>query len=160
VDSDKLFKLFDLLEQSFVGVIIRDSTWLFPLIEAFHLIGFAVLGGSVLLGDFRLMRFCLTSRPVDYVLLQTIPWFKFGILIMFLTGVPLFLSEAIKCYYSRAFWIKISVLILGIFFTFLLRNPLGLKLSSSESVVLKIIGLTSISLWAVVAGSGRWIGFS
>ena len=110
MDSDKLFKLFDLLEQSFIGVIIRDSTWMFPLIEAVHLIGFAILGGSVLIGDFRLMRFCLTSRPVDYVLLQTIPWFKFGILIMFLTGVPLFLSEAIKCYYSRAFWIKISVL--------------------------------------------------
>lgn len=84
---------------------------------------------------------------------------KLGLIILVSTGIPLFLSEAIKCYYSRAFWIKMSALMLGLIFLFFIRNPICLS-AEEESRKFKIIGSISISLWAIVAGSGRWIGFS
>ena len=41
---------------------------------------------------------------------------------MILTGVMLFLSESVKCYYSQAFWVKITTLPLALIFTFAIRQ--------------------------------------
>ena len=159
MDSGQLFFLFDRMEQSFIGELIRNSIWMFPVIESVHLIGLAILGGSILMGDLRLLGFVLNTRPVNYVINETLVWLKLGLVILVSTGIPLFLSEAIKCYYSRAFWIKMSALTLGLIFLFFIRNPLCLK-TEKDSYRFRLMGIVSISIWATVAGSGRWIGFS
>ena len=159
MESERLFNFFDQLEQSFIGEAIRNSIWMFPVIEAFHLIGLAILGGSILVGDLRLLGLLLSTKPINYVIGQTTLILKLGLIILVSTGIPLFLSEAIKCYYSRAFWIKMSALLIGLVFLFFIRNPMGLS-AVEGNTKLKLIGLISISIWAIVAGSGRWIGFS
>jgi len=159
MESERLFNFFDQLEQSFIGEAIRNSIWMFPVIEAFHLIGLAILGGSILVGDLRLLGLLLSTKPINYVISQTTLILKLGLIILVSTGIPLFLSEAIKCYYSRAFWIKMSALLIGLVFLFFIRNPMGLS-AVEENTKLKLIGFVSISIWAIVAGSGRWIGFS
>ncbi len=158
MESNQIIELFYFFEDSFIGQYIRGSTWLFPVIESFHLLGLAVLGGSVVIGDFRLMGFILKTESTSYVVKQTRTWFKLGFCLLVLTGVPLFLSEAVKCYYSRAFWIKMICLTIGIAFTFFIRNPLVLKIE--EGKLISLLGLSSFLLWTVVAASGRWIGFS
>ena len=50
-------------------------------------------------------------------------------------------------------------LIIGIIFTLFLRNPL-IRTETKENLRFKIIGFISVFIWAIVAGSGRWIGFS
>ena len=159
MESERLFNFFDQLEQSFIGEAIRNSIWMFPVIEAFHLIGLAILGGSILVGDLRLLGLLISTKPINYVIGQTTLILKLGLIILVSTGIPLFLSEAIKCYYSRAFWIKMSALLIGLVFLFFIRNPMGLS-AVEGNTKLKLIGFTSISIWAIVAGSGRWIGFS
>ena len=159
MESERLFNFFDQLEQSFIGEVIRNSIWMFPVIEAVHLIGLAILGGSILVGDLRLLGLLLSSKPIHYVISQTTLYLKLGLIILVSTGIPLFLSEAIKCYYSRAFWIKMSALLIGLVFLFFIRNPMGLS-AVEGNAKLKIIGFISVSTWAIVAGSGRWIGFS
>ena len=159
MESERLFNFFDQLEQSFIGEAIRNSIWMFPVIEAFHLIGLAILGGSILVGDLRLLGLLLSTKPINYVIGQTTLILKLGLIILVSTGIPLFLSEAIKCYYSRAFWIKMSALLIGLVFLFFIRNPIGLS-AVKDNTKLKLIGFMSISIWAIVAGSGRWIGFS
>jgi len=159
MSDDRLFLIFDNLEQGYLGTFVRDSLWLFPAIESIHLVGLAVLGGAVIVNDLRLLKVFLVDKTKIYVLNQTIKWFYVGLALLVITGVPLFLSEAIKCFYSRAFWIKMGCLVLGILFTILIRNPQIYK-AEEESVKLKIIGVISIFIWMVVAASGRWIGFS
>ena len=159
MESERLFNFFDQLEQSFIGETIRNSIWMFPVIEAFHLIGLAILGGSILVGDLRLLGLLLSTKPINYVISQTTLILKIGLIILVSTGIPLFLSEAIKCYYSRAFWIKMSAMLIGLVFLFFIRNPMGLSAVDGNTKI-KLIGFISISIWAIVAGSGRWIGFS
>ena len=126
MESERLFNFFDQLEQSFIGEAIRNSIWMFPVIEAFHLIGLAILGGSILVGDLRLLGLLLSTKPINYVISQTTLILKIGLIILVSTGIPLFLSEAIKCFYSRAFWIKMSALLIGLVFLFFIRNSMGL----------------------------------
>ena len=53
---------------------------------------------------------------------------------MVATGIPLFLSEAVKCYFSDAFWVKMAALGLALVFTFGVRNRLIDERTGSEDV--------------------------
>ena len=154
---NELVDIFYILEDTFIGEYVRSSIWLFPVIESFHLIGLGILGGSVVIMDFKLMNLIFRSTNKIYILEQTKNFFILGLSLLILTGVPLFLSEAVKCYYSRAFWIKMISLVIGVLFVYFVRNPLIVK---KEGTILILIGFVSFSIWTVVAASGRWIGFS
>ena len=158
MESNQLLEIIYLLEDSYIGEYVRSSLWLFPVIQSFHLIGLGILGGAVVVGDLRLMGILMRTESTRYVIRVTRPWFNFGLFILIITGIPLFLSEAVKCYYSRAFWIKISCLLLGTLFVYFIRNPI--VLSKDGNFMIKILGFISFSLWGVTAASGRWIGFS
>ena len=158
MESNQLLEIIYLLEDSYIGEYVRSSLWLFPVIQSFHLIGLGILGGAVVVGDLRLMGILMRTESTRYVIRVTRPWFNFGLFILIITGIPLFLSEAVKCYYSRAFWIKISCLLLGTLFVYFIRNPI--VLSKDENFMIKILGFIYFSLWVVTAASGRWIGFS
>ena len=156
-----LLPYFQALEAGPIGEAIRDSTWLFPLIEAFHLVGLAVIGGAVLLVDFRLLGLGLKRQPVAELARDAQPWVIGGVLVMIATGVPLFLSEAIKCYYSFAFWTKMTALAFAIIFSFTVRRRVALAGDSGASPFwMRVVGATSILLWSTVGWGGRWIGFS
>src|SRR5215467_13727488 len=101
-----------------IGEGIRNSTWLFPVIEAFHLLGLGLTAGAVLVVDMRLLGVGLSKQPVAQLWTAVRPWLIGSVTLMFASGVPLFLSEAIKCYYSFAFWVKMISLLLVLVFTF------------------------------------------
>ena len=154
-----LLELFQSLEEMWIGEAIRTSYWLFPFIEAIHLCGLALLGGTVIVVDLRLLGLTLRSRPVAQVLANAKPYFIVALLTMFATGIPLALSEMIKLYYNFSWWVKISTLGVAILFTFLVRDRLAIRENASR-VTLASLGLVSLVLWFTVAGAGRWIGFS
>ena len=154
-----LYDVFDWLELTAVGAGIRDSAWLFPVIEAVHLLGLAALGGSILVVDLRLLGLGLKDRPASYILDQAAPWLVGALAVMFTTGIPLFLSEALKCYFRPAFWVKMGALALALLFTFGVRNRMVRRQSLQPWQARGIAGC-SLALWLTVAAAGRWIGFS
>ncbi len=155
----ELLPLFESLESTGLGLMVRESVWLFPVIEAVHLLGLSLLGGAVLLVDLRLLNRGLVGTPVQALATHTRPWLIAAVVVMFLTGVPLFLSEAVKCYYSPSFWVKMLTLPIALGFTFFVRQ----RVAESETTprgIAAMTGATSIALWVIVAAAGRWIGFS
>ena len=55
---------FGWVENLAVGEAIRSSLWLFPAVESLHLIGLAVISGSILLVDMRLFGWGMRGRSV------------------------------------------------------------------------------------------------
>ena len=156
-----LLPLFESLEATAIGEAIRNSLWLFPIIESFHLVGLAVIGGAILVVDFRLLGLGLRTQPVSRLARDVHPWVIGSLVVMILSGVPLFLSEAIKCYYSFAFWTKMAALIAAIIFTFTIRRRVAFAPDGRFSPAsYKAVALTSLGLWSTVGWGGRWIGFS
>ncbi len=156
-----LLPYFQTIENAAVGEAIRNSTWLFPFVEAFHLLALAVIGGAVLLVDFRLLGLGLKRQPVAELARDAQPWLIGSLLFMLASGIPLFMSEAIKCYYSFAFWTKMTALFLAIVFTFTVRRRVTLADEADVSpAVARAVGAVSILLWSTVGWGGRWIGFS
>jgi uncharacterized protein DUF6644 len=156
-----LLPLFEALEASAIGEAVRNSLWLFPVVEAFHLVGLAVIGGAILVVDFRLLGLGLRTQPVSKLARDVQPWVIGSLIVMILSGVPLLLSEAIKCYYSFAFWTKMSALLLAVIFTFTVRRFVAFAPDGRFSAVWnRTVAVTSLALWSTVGWGGRWIGFS
>lgn len=156
-----LLPLFERLEASAIGEAVRGSLWLFPVVEACHLVGLAVIGGAILVVDFRLLGLTLRSHPVSRLARDMQPWVVWSLVVMILSGIPLFLSEAIKCYYSFAFWTKMTALVGAVIFTFTFRRIVaGAPDGRFPPAWNRAVGLASIALWATVGWGGRWIGFS
>lgn len=153
-----LLDLFESLEQSGIGMLVRESLWLFPALEAVHLLGLSLLGGSLLLVDLRLLGLGVRSRTSEQMMTAAQPWLLISLLILIGTGVPLFLSEAVKCYYNYSFWVKMSALAIGLLYTFLIKHPVIRR--GAAPGVRAGLGILSLGVWLTVAGAGRWIGFS
>src|SRR5712675_2238890 len=156
-----LLPLFQWFYQTPIGEGIRNSTWLFPVIEAFHLIGLGLTAGAVLIVDLRLLGVGLSKQPVAQLSADAEPWLLGSLTLMLSSGIPLFLSEAIKCYYSFPFWVKMTSLSLALLFTFTFRRRVTRTgLASRRQLLGRATALISLSLWFGVAWGGRWIGFS
>jgi uncharacterized membrane protein SirB2 len=144
-----------------VGEGIRNSTWLFPVIEAFHLLGLGLTAGAVLVLDLRLLGVGLRKQTAAQLWANTRPWLLGSVTLMFASGIPLFLSESIKCLYSFAFWVKMASLLLVLLFTFtFLRRVTQTDPTSDRPLLARATAVISLVLWFGVAWGGRWIGFS
>jgi hypothetical protein len=154
-----LLPYFEWLESLWVGNAIRQSLWLFPVIEAIHLLGLCLLGGAVLVVDLRMMGVGI-RQSISEVAREARPWLIIAITVMLATGIPLFLSEAIKCYYNTSFWVKITTLPFAILYAFTIRDRVAKKSATEATATTKVVALVSIALWFTVAAAGRWIGFS
>lgn len=154
-----LLPFFEFCEHSAVGEAIRASSWLFPVVESFHLLGLVVIGGSVLVVDMRLLGLGLRNQPVAQLARDAQRWLVGSLAVMLTSGALLFLSEATKCYYSPAFRVKMISLLLAILFTFLVRSKVT-GADQPSQLQSKLVALASVTLWSAVGVGGRWIGFS
>jgi uncharacterized protein DUF6644 len=156
-----LLPFFQWCESTALGTAIRMSPWAFAVIESVHLLGLAVIGGAVLLVDLRMLGFGLTNQRIAELAGAVFPWLVGSLVVMLLTGVALFLSEPLKCYDSRAFWVKMISLGLAMLFTFSIRRAVTMADETRvRPIWFKLVALVSLALWFGVGGGGRWIGFS
>lgn len=157
---DSWFPFFEWCEASFLGQAIQESVWLFPVIEAVHLLGLCMLGGSVLIVDLRMMGVGLTGQPVAELVKNARRWSVIGLATLLSTGVLLFLSEAVKAFYNTSFWVKMTTLPVAVAYLFLVRNRVGRTTALDTTGRTRLVAAGSLALWFTVAAAGRWIGYS
>ena len=155
-----LLPFFQWCESLWLGQFVVGSNWLFPVIEAVHLLFLSLLGGAVLVVDLRLLGLGLKGRSASELWRAARPWMIAAVAGMIATGVPLFLSEAIKCYYNDSFWVKMTTLPIAIAFAFTIRARATEDAVRNTARRQMLVGALSIALWVTVAAAGRWIGFS
>ena len=153
------FPFFQWVESTEISRIIRESLWMFPVSEAIHLVGLCMLGGALLVVDLRMLGVGLKGTPIAELDRQARPWLIGAITLMLATGLLLFCSEAVKCYYNHAFWVKIVTIPLAMLFTLVVRERFARR-AAYTSAYSKWIGTADMLLWFIVAAGGRWIGFS
>ena len=154
-----MLPVFEWCEQTALGSMIRGSSWLFPAIESLHLLALALIGGCVILINLRLLGLGLPRQPVAQLARDIQPWLIGGLVVMVTSGILLFTAEAVKCYYSPAFWTKMTFLVLSLVFTFTIWRRIATA-PEVKPFWNKLVAVISVLLWSVVGAAGRWIGFS
>jgi hypothetical protein len=152
-----LYHELELLEASAFAQFIRESTWMFPAIEATHLLALALLGGSLLIVVLSVLGVGL-NRPPAELLRSARPYVTGAVVALLVTGVLLGVSEPLKLYDRRAFLVKMIALAVALLVTYRVFNP-RIARGQDGLITRNVAGLT-IALWLTVAIAGRWIGFS
>ena len=150
---------FIALAHSPLGREMQTSPWAFAVVEMVHLLGLAVLGGSVLIINLQLIGVIFKgestiaiSREISRLLIGSLS-------VMVLSGIALLSEEAGKCYYSPAFRWKMLLLFAAVVFNFTLHRQALLRTGRGTPTFRpRIAAVVSLLLWLGVGVAGRAIG--
>src|ERR1700691_5567088 len=95
--------LFQWLQDRNWTTALRESQYVFPLVETIHVLALAGSVGLILITDLRLIGVFLKQESVSDVMSQHRRWMWIGFGTMFVSGALLFCSEPAKCYLSATF---------------------------------------------------------
>jgi Family of unknown function (DUF6644) len=152
-----IFKFFD---KSWLATFIADSRWLFPAIEAVHIVALCITFGAILMLNLRLLGIAFNDKPVAHLARELAPWVFCSLLIILASGLMLFSSEAMKAYTSVPFQVKMLFLFAAIVFHYTIyKHVTTTDDSKTNHAWAKLAAITSIVLWLGVGVGGRGIGF-
>jgi hypothetical protein len=158
------FVICQWLEQTTIGTAIRESLWLFPVIETVHIFGIILLVGGTSILDLRLMGLTFRDEPVSKLAKRFLPWAWAGFMIQVATGLLMFTSEATKMYVNLAFQVKMLMIVAAgvnaIVFHSLAYQSVGKwDKDPVAPVSARVAGLISILFWFGIVAAGRWIAY-
>src|SRR5687768_960094 len=153
------------LEASSIATSIRESLYLFPFIEAAHVIGLTMVFGTIAIVDLRLLGLASVRRPFAAVASDITRWTWAAFALTVTTGVLMFSTNALAYSQNVQFRIKMALLVLAGL------NVLAFNLTAGRSVQRwnlekaaplagKLAGGFSLLLWIAVIFLGRWVGFT
>jgi hypothetical protein len=144
---------------------MRTTVKAMPIVEGIHLLSMAVLFGTILVVDLRLLGLPDHRRPFTQVAREVLPWTWLAFGVNALTGALMFAQDAIVYAADTTFLLKMAALVLaGV-------NMLVFELVTRRSVaqwdrnlraprVARAAAVISLSLWMAMIVLGRWTGYT
>ena len=156
--------LTDAIQGLPVSAAIGESI-LFGVFEAVHMVGVAVLFGSLFMVDLRLLGLAARRYNVGTITRELTPWTWAGFGIAAVTGMLMAITNLTDYAANPAFQLKMLLLVLA------LANMLAFEAGAGRSaaswdeakttpLAARVAGGLSLSIWIGVICAGRWIAFS
>jgi hypothetical protein len=137
-------------------------SWLWPLCEALHFVGLALLVGVVGLLDLRLLGF---FRRIPVAAAHSLlPWGILGFVINLVTGLLFFVGAPDQYVTNIAWWYKVGFLgVAGLnalyFETTQATRAMAIPAGEDTPARLKLVGAVSLLSWFMVLYWGRMLPF-
>ena len=144
---------------------LRESEWAFPIVEGTHVLALSLSVGTLLILDLRLSGLMFKRVRVSEVSSQLMPYSLTGFVIMFITGILLFCSQALKAYGSIWFQLKLLMLLLAglnaaVFELTLRRNVADWDTAEVPPLRARAAGILGMILWGGVIAAGRTMAYN
>jgi len=159
-----LYHLCQWIYTTQLSTSIRESTWVFPIIESIHTLGIVLVVGTVSVFDLRLLGFIMKREPVSRIGRQVLPWTWAGFSVMFVTGLLLSIAESATNYHNAAFRIKLLLLLLVglnplIFHLTIYRSVNTWDIANVTPLRARAAATCSLALWTGIIIAGRMIAY-
>jgi len=153
------------LEASGLATGIRDSLWLFPLIESTHVIGLALIFGTILIIDLRLLGIASTQRSFKRMASDILKWTWAAFALTALTGALMFITNSLVYYHNFFFRTKMLLLLLSGINMLIFELTAGRTIHNwdkapSAPSAGKAVAAVSLVMWISIIAMGRLIGFT
>ncbi len=150
--------LFEWLEASRVALWVSESFWGYPLMISMHAIGLAILAGTLIMVNLRLLG-AFSGLPTQSLSgLINMAWV--GLAINLISGVSLFSSQATVFIENTPFLIKIPAILAAVTLAGVIQHKLRLhavyrKQGEPIASSIRAMAALSILLWLMAIVSGR-----
>jgi hypothetical protein len=148
-----------------LATAIREGLYSFPMLESIHVIGLAIVFGTILIIDLRLLGVASTNRPFQRMAPEIIKWTWVGFAITLLTGALMFTTNATVYYHNTYFRVKMLLLLLAGVNMGIFESTTGRAVAKWGEQVptpspARIAAKVSLALWVAIILMGRLIGFT
>lgn len=144
-----------------IAAMLRRSTYVYPLLNATHILALSLLIGGILPADLRLLGFFRSVAIVPFVRLMT-AIAAAGIVLAAATGFLLLAVQPLEYAFNPAFLTKVSLVAAGIFLALLVRFGQAWRVFLATGEVgggLRAAAVVSLAIWLSALLAGRWIAF-
>jgi hypothetical protein len=136
---------------------INSYELVFPIMEVFHIAGFAVAIGVTAVVDFRILGIVPLQQTPSQLAKNTGFWMLGGLLVAIFSGMELYTSDPDMYYTNWSFLIKMACLIVAIVLNYTIHRKV--VQTDSTSGAAKVVAALSLLLWASVIFGGIFIAF-
>jgi hypothetical protein len=152
------------LEATWLARSLRDSVWIYPLVNTGHIAGVALLVGSIVPLDLRLLALWQSwpLAPLWHVLTRTAAT---GLAMAILFGSLLFIARATEYAASPFFLAKMIVVFAAVMNAIALRVAFPRVISKAQppggapSRRVRVAALFSLVTWLAALTLGRLVGY-
>jgi len=161
-----ILTVFHWIETTGWSVGIRESVWLYPIIESTHVLSLCVFLGLTALMDLRLAGVALGRVPVAAITGRVLPWIRGGFAVIALSGTALFWATPVAFYGNVFFRVKLVLLLLAglnawLFHVTIHRTVGDWGVSGRVPPPrARLAGIASLTLWVAVVATGRFIAYN
>ena len=146
-----------------LSVFLRENTWAYPILEIAHIIGIALVFGTILAYDLRVLGRSRTL-PLDTLGRHLLPWVWTGFLINATSGLLLFVSNPVEFSANPALQLKLALIALAglnaAYFQWRIAHAIDTWNTAARApAAARLSALLSIALWLSVIAAGRMMAY-
>jgi phosphoglycerol transferase MdoB-like AlkP superfamily enzyme len=153
---------FEWLQTSALGVAVSE-VW-FPYLESIHVIALALVFGTIVIVDTRLIGWTSRHLRFTYLSERLLPWTWGAFIVAVLTGSALFTSNPEGYAGNGPFVTKMLLLLLAglnmLYFHKVTYREVAAWDAGEPPRAARLAGMSSLAIWVLIVTLGRWIGFT
>ena len=150
------------LEGNALAAWLRSSAWGYPAVETLHILGLALLVGSAVAFDLRLLGVA-PLLPVDAVARFLLPIARVGFGVALLSGALLFMMQARTFAVLPLFFVKIGTIAAAVINTVIFHRGIFTSVGhwnqASPPRAARLAAMISLACWTFALVCGRFLAY-
>jgi hypothetical protein len=157
-----VLKFAEWLQATPFSVAIQSTLWVTPLLQTIHIVMIGIVFVSMLNVALRVLGQIRTDEALADIWRRSAPWFWSALAIMAATGLVLTISEPIRQVTALSFWLKMSLLAIGIVSALAFGRVVGSAAGPADAVLpsrARVVAVATVLLWLTIIFLGRSIAY-
>jgi hypothetical protein len=147
------------------SVFIQEhNAWTIPAIQSVHIVGIALVMGSVLMIDLRILGWAWTDQTLRQTTSRFGPWLTGSLWLLLVTGLLMVIGEPVRELVSFSFWLKMALVAVGAVVAVAFQRALRRQEQRWEGTLvhrpsIKLLAIVTFLVWVCVIFLGRLIAY-
>lgn len=153
------------LSTTFPSVFIQEhNSWSIPAIQSVHIVGIAMVMGSVLMIDLRILGLAWVDQTLRQTVSRFGPWLTGSLWLLLVTGILMVIGEPVRELVTLSFWLKMALVAIGAVVAVIFQRTLRRHERYWEDTLvhrrsIKSLAILTFLIWVCIIVLGRLIAY-
>lgn len=147
-----------------LSLAIQANLWVIPTVQSIHIVCIGIVVASVFMIDLRIFGWASRDQTLSQTVRRFGPWLWAALVVLLVTGVLMVIGEPVRELMSLSFWLKMTLLAIGIVIATLFQIALRRNSPHWEQTVInrwttKSLAVLTFLVWCSIIILGRLIAY-
>ena len=153
------------LSTTFPSVFIQEhNSWSIPAIQSVHIVGIAMVMGSVLMINLRILGWAWVDQTLRQTVSRFGPWLNGSLRLLLVTGILMVIGEPVRELVTLSFWLKMTLVATGALVAAIFQKTLRQHEQHWEDTLvhrrsIKTLAILTFLIWVCIIVLGRLIAY-